>query len=96
MTTSPPRTQQPANADGTRLTARDAMHSPGPQVDDHMAVDVSLSVLIGARVPHPRPHTARRSEFHAQPHRPGRRALALATPQASPTTAGDKPSWRHL
>ncbi|MEU2925661.1 hypothetical protein AB0D42_03060 [Streptomyces sp. NPDC048304] len=28
------------------------MHAPGPQVDDHMAVDVALSVLIGARVPH--------------------------------------------
>lgn len=37
----------------TGLTARDAMlHAPGPQVDDHMAVDVALSVLIGARVPH--------------------------------------------
>ncbi|MER6459852.1 hypothetical protein ABT278_05190 [Streptomyces sp. NPDC001228] len=28
------------------------LHAPGPQVDDHMAVDVALSVLIGARVPH--------------------------------------------
>ncbi|WP_234046254.1 CBS domain-containing protein [Streptomyces adelaidensis] len=28
------------------------MHAPGPQVDDHMTVDVALSVLIGARVPH--------------------------------------------
>ncbi|MFJ3231499.1 hypothetical protein [Streptomyces sp. NPDC086787] len=28
------------------------MLAPGPQVDDHMAVDVALSVLIGARVPH--------------------------------------------
>ncbi|MEU7422298.1 hypothetical protein [Streptomyces sp. NPDC040750] len=28
------------------------MHAPGPQVDEHMMVDVALSVLIGARVPH--------------------------------------------
>ncbi|WP_461080556.1 CBS domain-containing protein [Streptomyces deserti] len=28
------------------------MNAPGPQVDDHMAVDVALSVLIGARVTH--------------------------------------------
>ncbi|MET9142801.1 hypothetical protein [Streptomyces sp. NPDC004042] len=28
------------------------MHAVGPQVDDHMAVDVALSVLIGARVQH--------------------------------------------
>nr|WP_228045017.1 CBS domain-containing protein [Streptomyces ferrugineus] len=28
------------------------MHAPGPQVDDHMTVDVALSVLISARVPH--------------------------------------------
>ncbi|MFG2119881.1 CBS domain-containing protein [Streptomyces sp. NPDC048710] len=49
MTPTPPRTWQ---ADGTGLTARDAMHAPGPQVDDHMAVDVALSVLIGARVAH--------------------------------------------
>nr|WP_233273789.1 CBS domain-containing protein [Streptomyces broussonetiae] len=28
------------------------MHAPGPQVDDQMTVDVALSVLIGARVPH--------------------------------------------
>ncbi|MFI1076025.1 CBS domain-containing protein [Streptomyces puniciscabiei] len=48
----PPRTRQPYGADGTGLTARDAMHAPGPQVDDHMAVDVALSVLIGARVAH--------------------------------------------
>jgi hypothetical protein len=40
------------SAQGTGLTARDAMHAPGPQVDDRMAVDVALSVLIGARVPH--------------------------------------------
>ncbi|WP_371330023.1 CBS domain-containing protein [Streptomyces sp. TP-A0356] len=40
------------HTDGTGLTARDAMHAPGPQVDDHMAVDVALSVLIGARVAH--------------------------------------------
>ncbi|GAB2735369.1 CBS domain-containing protein [Streptomyces bullii] len=39
-------------AHGTDLTARDAMDAPGPQVDDHMAVDVALSVLIGARVTH--------------------------------------------
>ncbi|MFI9245479.1 CBS domain-containing protein [Streptomyces sp. NPDC053086] len=28
------------------------MHAPGPQVDEHMTVDVALSVLIGARVAH--------------------------------------------
>ncbi|WP_030936126.1 CBS domain-containing protein [Streptomyces sp. NRRL S-646] len=28
------------------------MDVPGPQVDEHMTVDVALSVLIGARVPH--------------------------------------------
>ncbi|MHC3470099.1 CBS domain-containing protein [Streptomyces sp. 7R007] len=28
------------------------MDAPGLQADDHMAVDVALSVLIGARVPH--------------------------------------------
>ncbi|MEV6803049.1 CBS domain-containing protein [Streptomyces sp. NPDC051132] len=28
------------------------MHAPGPQVEDHMAVDVALSVLLGARVTH--------------------------------------------
>ncbi|MEV5436491.1 CBS domain-containing protein [Streptomyces sp. NPDC052682] len=28
------------------------MDAPGPQVDDHMTVDVALSVLIGARVTH--------------------------------------------
>ncbi|MBO7938052.1 MULTISPECIES: CBS domain-containing protein [Streptomyces] len=28
------------------------MYALGPQVDDHMTVDVALSVLIGARVPH--------------------------------------------
>ncbi len=37
---------------GTGLTARDAMDAPGFQVDDHMPVDVALSVLIGARVTH--------------------------------------------
>ncbi|MBW8800568.1 MAG: CBS domain-containing protein [Streptomyces sp.] len=52
MTPFPPRTQQADSAHGTGLTARDAMHAPGPQVDDHMAVDVALSVIIGARVPH--------------------------------------------
>ncbi|MEU6069456.1 MULTISPECIES: CBS domain-containing protein [Streptomyces] len=52
MTPIPSRTRQTNSADGTGLTARDAMHAPGPQVDDHMAVDVALSVLIGARVPH--------------------------------------------
>ncbi|MFI9549575.1 CBS domain-containing protein [Streptomyces sp. NPDC052016] len=52
MTPIPPRTRQAGNADGTGLTAGDAMHAPGPQVDDHMTVDVALSVLIGARVPH--------------------------------------------
>ncbi|MGW4622592.1 CBS domain-containing protein [Streptomyces sp. NPDC004592] len=40
------------HAYGTGPIARDAMHAPGPQVDDHMDVDVALSVLIGARVPH--------------------------------------------
>jgi CBS domain-containing protein len=52
LTPCPTPAQQTGNADGTGLTARDAMHAPGPQVDDHMAVDVALSVLIGARVPH--------------------------------------------
>ncbi|WP_372337626.1 CBS domain-containing protein [Streptomyces sp. MK5] len=52
MTLFPPRTLRAGTADGTGPTARDAMHAPGPQVDDHMAVDVALSVLIGARVPH--------------------------------------------
>ncbi|MFE2065090.1 CBS domain-containing protein [Streptomyces sp. NPDC059467] len=52
MTPFPPCAERPASADGTGLTARDAMHAPGPQVDDHTAVDVALSVLIGARVPH--------------------------------------------
>ncbi|MER6067986.1 hypothetical protein ABT187_03810 [Streptomyces sp. NPDC001817] len=52
MTTHPPRTRQLDSADGTGPTAHDAMHAPGPQVDDHMAVDVALSVLMGARVPH--------------------------------------------
>ncbi|WP_316770774.1 CBS domain-containing protein [Streptomyces sasae] len=53
MTPIPPRAHRSGSADGTGLTARDAMlHAPGPQVDDHMAVDVALSVLIGARVPH--------------------------------------------
>jgi CBS-domain-containing membrane protein len=52
LTPIPPRTGQDGNADGTGLTARDAMHALSPQVDDHMTVDVALSVLIGARVPH--------------------------------------------
>jgi hypothetical protein len=53
MTPKPLRAHRSGRADGTGLTARDAMlHAPGPQVDDHMAVDVALSVLIGARVPH--------------------------------------------
>ncbi|WP_420803408.1 CBS domain-containing protein [Streptomyces naphthomycinicus] len=52
MTRFPSRAQQADSADDTGLTARDAMHAPGPQVDDHMTVDVALSVLIGARVPH--------------------------------------------
>ncbi|MFC8920466.1 hypothetical protein ACGF5F_16375 [Streptomyces sp. NPDC047821] len=39
-------------AHGTGLTARDAMGAPGPQVEDHMMVDVALSVLISARVDH--------------------------------------------
>ncbi|MFI1369055.1 CBS domain-containing protein [Streptomyces griseochromogenes] len=52
MTQYPSRTQQADSAYGVGLTARDAMHAPGPQVDDHMTVDVALSVLIGARVPH--------------------------------------------
>jgi hypothetical protein len=47
-----PRARQTEETDGTGLTARDAMHAPGPQVDDHVTVDVALSVLIGARVPH--------------------------------------------
>ncbi|WP_405586098.1 CBS domain-containing protein [Streptomyces sp. NBC_01092] len=52
MTPTPYRTRQAEQSDGTGLTARDAMHAPGPQVDDHMTVDVALSVLISARVPH--------------------------------------------
>ncbi|MFJ4687251.1 CBS domain-containing protein [Streptomyces sp. NPDC091377] len=40
------------SADDTGPTAGDAMRAPGPQVDDHTAVDVALSVLIGARVAH--------------------------------------------
>ncbi|MFF5145566.1 hypothetical protein ACFY6U_38660 [Streptomyces sp. NPDC013157] len=53
MTPASPRTHRHGRTDGTGLTARDAMlYAPGPQVDDHMAVDVALSVLIGARVPH--------------------------------------------
>lgn len=52
LTQHPSRTQQADGSDGIDLTARDAMHDPGPQVDDHMTVDVALSVLIGARVPH--------------------------------------------
>lgn len=52
---APDRTLSPPPAvdtDGTRLTAGDAMGAPGLQVDDHMAVDVALSVLDGARVAH--------------------------------------------
>lgn len=53
MTPIPPRAPQAVgDTVGTGLTARDAMDAPGPQVDDHMTVDVALSVLIGARVPH--------------------------------------------
>lgn len=52
MTPIPTRSRQAEGTDGTGLTARDAMDAPGPQVDDHMTVDVALSVLIGARVPH--------------------------------------------
>lgn len=52
MTPIPPRSWQVGTIDGTGLTARDAMHAPGPHVDDHMTVDVALSVLISARVPH--------------------------------------------
>ncbi|MEU2338648.1 hypothetical protein ABZ770_42285 [Streptomyces sp. NPDC006654] len=53
MTPAPPPTHRSGRTDGIGLTARDAMlYAPGPQVDDHMAVDVALSVLIGARVPH--------------------------------------------
>ncbi|BCM67889.1 MULTISPECIES: CBS domain-containing protein [Streptomyces] len=52
MTPIPPRTRHAVGADGTGPTARDAMHAPGPQVDDHMAVDEAFSVLIGARVPY--------------------------------------------
>jgi CBS domain-containing protein len=52
LTPVPTRPRQADEPDGTGLTARDAMDAPGPQVDDHMTVDVALSVLIGARVPH--------------------------------------------
>ncbi|WP_202918407.1 CBS domain-containing protein [Streptomyces cavernae] len=52
MTPIAPCARQADSPDGTGLTARDAMHAPGPQVDDHMSVDVARSVLIGARVPH--------------------------------------------
>ncbi|MER6083055.1 hypothetical protein [Streptomyces sp. NPDC001833] len=53
MTPAPPPAHRSGRTAGTGLTARDAMlYAPGPQVDDHMAVDVALSVLIGARVPH--------------------------------------------
>ncbi|TQK42781.1 CBS domain protein [Streptomyces sp. SLBN-118] len=43
---------QPRQTDRTRLTAADAMTSPGPQVGDDMIVDDALSVLIGAGVGH--------------------------------------------
>ncbi|MBT2418520.1 CBS domain-containing protein [Streptomyces sp. ISL-22] len=52
MTPIPTPARQARPADGTGLTARDAMDAPGPQVDGHMTVDVALSVLLGARVPH--------------------------------------------
>ncbi len=53
MTPTTPHSPPAAGTiDGTGLTARDAMCALGPQVDDHMTVDVALSVLIGARVPH--------------------------------------------
>lgn len=48
----PAPTRRAESTDGTGLTAGDAMHAPGPHVDDHMTVDVALSVLISARVPH--------------------------------------------
>jgi CBS domain-containing protein len=47
-----PVATQLLEAPGTGLTARDAMQAPGPQVDDHMTVDVAMSVLISARVEH--------------------------------------------
>ncbi|MFF8728997.1 CBS domain-containing protein [Streptomyces sp. NPDC015171] len=52
MTPIQRRTRPATSSEGTGLTAGDAMHAPGPQVDDHMTVDEALSVLIGARVPH--------------------------------------------
>jgi CBS-domain-containing membrane protein len=52
LTPTAAHTRQARTADGTGLTASDAMHAPGPHVDDHMTVDVALSVLISARVPH--------------------------------------------
>ncbi|MFF8285247.1 CBS domain-containing protein [Streptomyces albus] len=45
-------TPAPSPAPSAPLTARDAMDEPGLQVDDHMPVDVALSVLRSARVPH--------------------------------------------
>lgn len=52
MTPLSQRARPAGHTAGTGLTARDAMNAPGPQVDDHMTVDVAMSVLIGARVPH--------------------------------------------
>lgn len=52
---TPDRTRWPrrdAETADTGLTAQDAMDVPGPQVDEHVTVDVAPSVLIGARVPH--------------------------------------------
>ncbi|GAA2256399.1 hypothetical protein GCM10010368_23770 [Streptomyces roseiscleroticus] len=49
------RTPWPQRADdtfGAVPTAGDAMDNPGLQVEDHMAVDVALSVLLGAHVTH--------------------------------------------
>ncbi|MFF7970669.1 hypothetical protein [Streptomyces sp. NPDC007905] len=48
----PPVQTWPQQADGTGLTAADAMDAPGLQVEEHMTVDVALAVLIGARVPY--------------------------------------------
>ncbi|GGU40447.1 CBS domain-containing protein [Streptomyces lavendofoliae] len=50
--TRPAVTRATVVTHGTGLTARDAMEAPGPQVDDHMTVDVAMSVLISARVEH--------------------------------------------
>jgi CBS domain-containing protein len=43
---------QLCRTNGPAQTAGDAMTTPGPQVRDDMAVDVALSVLTSARIPH--------------------------------------------